>query len=100
MGGDISGRKWRRKLDRIGAAFVTNGISRDHQRYLALGGLGFLLGDGSLTYGRENIFESYYTAHLRRGVYASFDLQHITNPGYNRDRGPVLVPAIRLHVEL
>ena len=100
FGGDISGRKWGRKQDRIGAAFVTNGISRDHQQYLALGGFGFLLGDGGLTYGRENIIESYYTAHLWRGVFGSFDLQHITNPGYNRDRGPVLVPAIRLHIEL
>jgi hypothetical protein len=100
LGGDISGRAWGRKQDKIGAAVVTNGISRDHQRYLALGGLGFLLGDGALTYGRENIFESYYTAHLGRGVFASFDLQHVTNPGYNRDRGPVWVPALRLHVEL
>jgi len=27
------------------------------------------------------------------------DLQHINNPGYNRDRGPVVVPGLRLHVE-
>jgi hypothetical protein len=27
-------------------------------------------------------------------------LQHINNPGYNRDRGPVLVTTLRLHVEL
>lgn len=100
FGGDISGRRWGRKLDQIGAAFVTNGISRDHQRYLALGGVGFLLGDGGLNYGREDIFESYYTAHLWRGIFASVDLQHITNPGYNRDRGPVWVPAVRLHIEL
>jgi high affinity Mn2+ porin len=26
-------------------------------------------------------------------------LQHIVNPGYNRDRGPVLVPSFRAHVE-
>ena len=37
---------WHRKIDRFGAAFVSNGISRDHQGYLALGGTGFLLGDG------------------------------------------------------
>jgi hypothetical protein len=35
-----------------------------------------------------------------RGVYGAFDLQHINNPGYNRDRGPVLVPAVRLHLDL
>ena len=67
--------------------------------YLALGGKGFLLGDGALTYRRENILETYYTLHLWRGVFTSFDLQHINNPGYNRDRGPVLVPGLRLHLE-
>jgi hypothetical protein len=98
-GAGLQGSKWKRKLDRAGAAFISNGISRDHQQYLALGGLGFLLGDGALNYGRENIFEGYYTAHVWRGVFTSVDLQHINNPGYNRDRGPVLVPALRLHVE-
>jgi carbohydrate-selective porin OprB len=99
LGAGASGKPWRRKLDRAGIAFVSNGISRDHQQYLALGGSGFQLGDGRLTYGRETILETYYTAHVWRGVFASFDLQHIWNPGYNRDRGPVLMPALRLHLE-
>jgi len=99
VGAGASGKGWRRKLDRAGIAFVSNGISRDHQQYLALGGSGFLLGDGRLTYGREIIFESYYTAHFWRGLFGSFVLQHINNPGYNRDRGPVDVPALRLHLE-
>ena len=46
------------RLDKLGGVFVSNGISADHQKYLALGGLGFLLGDGALNYGRENIVES------------------------------------------
>ena len=95
-----SGNKWHRKFDRAGLVFVTNGISRDHQEYLALGGQGFLLGDGRLNYGRENIIEAYYTLHLWRGIYPSLGLQHINNPGYNRDRGPVIVPTLRLHIEL
>ena len=94
-----TGARWGRRFDRMGFAFVTNGISRDHARYLGFGGLGFLLGDGKLNYGRENIIESYYTLHLWKGVYPSFDLQYMTNPGYNRDRGPVIVPSIRFHVE-
>ena len=98
-GGDLAGNSWHRHLDKIGAAFVSNAISAWHQKYLALGGRGFLLGDGGLNYGRETIFESYYNAHLWRGVYGGFDLQHINNPGYNRDRGPVLVPGLRLHLE-
>jgi hypothetical protein len=99
IGGDLRGRWWRRRNDRVGIARVSNGISADHQQYLQLGGKGFLLGDGGLTYGRETILESYYTAHVIRGVFLSFDLQHVVNPGYNRDRGPVLVPGARVHVE-
>ena len=38
LGADYSAEKWRRKLDKAGAVFVSNGISADHQRYLALGG--------------------------------------------------------------
>ena len=99
LGLGASGARWGRKFDRAGVAFVSNGISRDHQQYLALGGLGFLLGDGRLNYGRENIVETYYTLHAWRGAYPSFGLQYVDHPGYNRDRGPVLVPTLRLHVE-
>jgi high affinity Mn2+ porin len=99
FGGDFRGVRWNRKHDKVGLAFVSNGISADHIAYLKLGGLGFLLGDGTLNYGRENIVESYYTAHIWKGVFISPDLQHISHPGYNRDRGPVWVPSMRLHVE-
>jgi high affinity Mn2+ porin len=99
IGAAIKGSLWKRKWDRAGAVFVSNGISHDHAEYLALGGEGFLLGDGRLNYGRENIIETYYTLHAWRGIYPAFGLQHINNPGYNRDRGPVLVPSLRLHVE-
>jgi high affinity Mn2+ porin len=94
-----NGAWWHRKQDRAGVAFVTNGIKKDHQNYLADGGLGFLLGDGGLSYGRENIVETYYTAHVWRGIYIAPGYQHINNPGYNRVRGPVDVPTFRLHVE-
>jgi high affinity Mn2+ porin len=94
-----TGGRWHRLNDRAGAAFVANGIVKAHQEYLALGGLGFLLGDGGLSYGPEEIFEGFYTAHLWRGFFVSADVQHINNPGYNRARGPVLVPGARLHVD-
>ena len=98
-GADLAGELWHRRLDKWGAAFVSNGISAVHAKYLALGGRGFLLGDGTLNYGRENIFESYYTAHMWRGIFAGPDLQHINNPGYNRDRGPVWVAGARFHLD-
>jgi len=93
------GKPWHRKFDRAGLVFVSNGISRDHQEYLALGGSGFLLGDGRLNSRRENIIETYYTLHVWRELYPSFGLQHINNPGYNQDPGPVVVPTLRLHLE-
>ena len=99
LGGDVKGTAWRRPDDKVGVAWVSSGISAVHQDYLRLGGLGFLLGDGTLRYGRERIVEAYYTAHLWRGAFASIDGQSIENPGYNRDRGPVLVSGLRLHVD-
>ena len=94
-----NGALWHRRYDRAGLALVTNGIAKDHQIYLADGGLGFLLGDGRLNYGRENILETYYTAHIWRGIYVAPGVQHFNNPGYNQDRGPVTVPTFRLHLE-
>jgi high affinity Mn2+ porin len=99
VGVGARGAWWHRRQDRAGVAVVTNGICKDHQEYLRLGGLGFLLGDGNLSYGRETIFESYYTAHVWRGIYVAPGVQHINDPGYNRDRGPVVVPSFRAHVE-
>ena len=102
FGGDVRGTLWDRPRDRFGVAFVGNGISHRHQQYLALGGLGFLLGDGRLTYGPEEIMESYYSFPIpvHSGFFGALDVQYINNPAYNRDRGPVVVPGVRLHVEL
>jgi hypothetical protein len=94
-----NGAKWHRKQDRAGIAFLTDGIKKDHQNYLAAGGLGFLLGDGKLNYGRENILETYYTLHVWRGLYVAPGAQYIVDPGYNRDRGPVFVGSFRAHME-
>ena len=98
-GGDLTGALWHRSQDRLGVAVVSNGLSGPHREYLALGGQGFLLGDGALRYGREDIVETYYTAHLWRGVSAAGGLEYVDHPGYNQDRGPVLVEMLRLHVD-
>jgi high affinity Mn2+ porin len=99
VGGDVTGRSWSRRADRAGLAFVSNGLSSLHRQYLGLSGLGFLLGDGALRYGRERIVEGYYTARAWRGVFASADVQYVAHPGYNRDRGPVVLASVRLHVD-
>jgi carbohydrate-selective porin OprB len=99
LGGDYSGRAFSRPNDKLGLAYITNAIGKDHQDYLKLGGLGFLLGDGNLHYAREDILESYYNLHAWRGVFYALNLQFIDHPGYNKDRGPVLVETVRTHID-
>jgi hypothetical protein len=98
-GADFVPARWHRPADKIGLALVSNAIKRDHQNYLHFGGLGFILGDGNLNYGRENIVEAYYTLHAWRGLFYSIDVHHISDPGYNRDRGPAWVGSVRAHID-
>src|SRR5262249_43954728 len=96
---DVAGTRGRRSSDRIGVAIVSDGLAPGHRRYLRLGGLGFLLGDGTLRYGRETIVEGYYAAALGRGMSISGGVQRVDHPGYNRDRGPFSAVMARLHVD-
>ncbi len=100
VGGQLSGRRWRRSDDRLALAVVQNDLSGAHKDYLAAGGLGFLLGDGRLRYGPEQIVETYYSLQIAKPLALSLDYQFINNPGYNRDRGPVSVVSVRVHLEL
>jgi high affinity Mn2+ porin len=95
----LAGTQWGRPKDAIGLGGVVNGISNAHAAYLAAGGLGFIIGDGALNYDGEHILETYYRYNLMDGVHVTGDYQFIDNPGYNRDRGPVSVFALRLHAE-
>jgi len=97
-GVQLSGVRWARPKDAIGIAYAIDGLSADHRHYLEQGGSGFLLGDGRLTYGLERLLEAYYRCHLLPYVDATLDYQFIQNPGYNRDRGPAHVFALRLRV--
>ena len=94
----VSGTHWGRTDDRLGVAYVWHGLSPEHRDYLAAGGSGFLLGDGKLTYGLEQIFETYYRVQMGQYAQLSPDFQYIQNPGYNRDRGPVEVYSLRLRL--
>ncbi len=99
VGADYSFKAFNRPNDKLGLTFVSNAIKKDHQTYLALGGKGFLLGDGRLNYAREDIVEGYYNLHVWKGVYYALDAQFVEHPGYNKDRGPVLVETVRMHVD-
>jgi high affinity Mn2+ porin len=99
VGGDLVGLPWRRPIDKVGLAVVSNGISALHREYLRRGGSGFLLGDGTLSYARELIVEVYYNVHVWRGAFLAQDVQLVDNPGYNSDRGPVWIFGTRAHLE-
>jgi carbohydrate-selective porin OprB len=98
-GVSLKGTKWRRKDDAVATSFTASGLSGVHALYLARGGLDFLIGDGRLNYAPEYVWETYYSARLFPGFFATFDLQRDANPAYNQDRGPVLIYSLRLHME-
>ena len=98
MGLQVSGVNWGRPDDRFGIAIAADGLTGSHRHYLEEGGIGMLIGDGALNYGLEKIAEAYYRIQLGRYVQLSPDFQYIENPGYNRDRGPVQVYGMRLHM--
>ena len=98
-GVSINGKRWHRPNDTVATEVTVAGLSGVHALYLALGGHDFLIGDGRLQYGPETISESYYNARLLPWLFAAIDLQHVTNPAYNEDRGPVWISSLRLHIE-
>jgi high affinity Mn2+ porin len=107
LGGQFTGAAWGRNADRWGMALAVNELSGPHRAYLAAGGFGFFLGDGALNYGAERVLETWYrfalpnfttpVGHVQSAV--SVGWQHITNPGYNQDRGPVQAYSLRWHSE-
>ena len=96
-GVQISGIHWKRAEDHLGIAYAVDGLSSEHKDYLSDGGLGILLG-GKLSYGLEQILETYYRVQIGKYVQVSPDFQYIVNPGYNRDRGPAAVYSMRLRL--
>jgi len=99
-GMQLGGALWGRGLDKIGIAEAVDGISQAHQDFLARGGTGFVVGDGALSYAPESILETYYAAAVLPWLTVSGDWQFVTDPGYDRDRGPVNIFALRVHAEI
>jgi high affinity Mn2+ porin len=97
LGLSIKGEFWGRANDTFGLAGVFNGITHVHQEFLAAGGTGILAGDGNLNYGWEKIMEAYYDFEIWKTLHGALDYQFISDPAYNRARGPVSVLGARLH---
>ena len=97
----LKGARWGRPDDTVGLAGVANGLSSPARAYFAAGGMGILIGDGKLPdYGLEKIVEAYYSVQVLEPLSISLDYQFVDNPAYNRDRGPVSIIGLRVHLEM
>jgi len=99
FGASSRGRLWRRPADTLGVGVGFGWISSQHAAYLDLGGIDGFIGDGKITHAAESAFEIYYNVNVMPSLWLTPDYQHITNPAFNADRGPVDVFAARLHAE-
>ena len=64
-----------------------------------MGGVDGFIGDGKINQASEQVVEVYYRFAIATSAWLTADYQHIWNPAYNGDRGPVEVFGGRLHVE-
>ncbi len=100
LGASVNGSPWDRPLDSAGVVAIDNGISALREKYLSLGGLGILVGDGRLPHpGAEQILETYYSLAIVSQLFVSLDYQWVKNPAYNTDRGPAAITAVRVHAQ-
>jgi high affinity Mn2+ porin len=92
----LDGTTWGRSPDRIGLAMARNGLNAAHREYLAAGGLGFFIGDGALRYRPEQIVEAFYAWQPTFALQFALDVQWVSPPAYNADRGPVRIYGLRM----
>jgi high affinity Mn2+ porin len=98
-GFSLTGSRWGRPNDTMGLAGAASRISQQGKQYLAAGGLGGIIGDGQLlNSGPEQVLEAYYRAAIFGIARVALDYQFIDHPAYNRDRGPVSIFTLQLHL--
>jgi high affinity Mn2+ porin len=99
VGTSIRGTRWERAHDTVGVGYAQNRLSNSHVQYLSMGGIDGFIGDGAISYRPEQTFEAYYNFNINKFFWLTLDFQHVANPGYNSDRGPVTIYGARLHAE-
>jgi high affinity Mn2+ porin len=99
IGAVAKGTTWSRPFDVTGVGFAAGWISSIHAQYLAMGGVDGFVGDGHLRQAAESVVDVFYSVNLLRALWLTADYQHIWNPGFNADRGPVEVIGGRFHAE-
>ncbi len=97
----LKGDHWGHHDDTVGLAAVVNALSSDARAYFVAKGMGILIGDSGLNYGLEKIVETYYSYSVPRidHLMLTLNYQHVVNPAYNQDRGPINIFGLRVHKE-
>ena len=93
------GAPWHRRGDLAGVGFAISWISDIHAKYLSMGGVDGFVGDGYLKQAPESVFEVFYSVNVTDPIWLSVDYQHLSNPAFNADRGPVEIFGGRAHAE-
>lgn len=99
LGALVKGGRWGRPRDTFGIGYGQGWLSSAHVSYLGMGGIDGFIGDGAITYKPEQVVNLFYSYNLFSSTWLTADYQHIENPGYNADRGPVDIYGARVHVE-
>ena len=100
FGALAKGSLWSRAADVAGVGVNLGWISRSHAAYLRLGGIDGFIGDGFIRQAAESALDVFYSVNLRKAFsWLTADYQHLTNPGFNADRGPVNIFGLRIHGE-
>ncbi len=86
-------------MDVTGVGTGLGWISKAHANYLRMGGVDGFIGDGTINQAMESVIEAFYSVNVVSSVWLSADYQHITNPAFNADRGPVNIYSGRVHAE-
>ena len=99
LGSIVKGGRWGRRRDSVGLGYAEGWLSKSHINYLALGGIDGFIGDGKIHYRPEEVIDIFYSFNIWNELWLTADYQHIANPAYNADRGPVEIYALRAHLE-
>jgi high affinity Mn2+ porin len=99
FGAVARGPLWHRPFDVAGLGYAAAFISDIHAQYLAKGGVDGFVGDGHLRQAPENVIDVFYSFNLLKAIWLTADYQHLWNPGFNADRGPVEIFGGRVHAE-
>ena len=99
FGAVARGPTWKRPFDVAGVGFAAAWISDVHAQFLAMGGIDGFVGDGHLKQAAESVVDVFYSFNVLKAVWLTADFQHLWNPGFNADRGPVDILSGRVHAE-